>query len=508
MVQQTYKRSLSGSVGSGMKSVFGGGGRRFYILEHKVSSKYHKAGECQQIIVDQIEIGRDSKCQVRFDESFNTVSRRHAAIVRDGNNWKLVQLSQTNSTYLNGRKVENEWYLQNGDEIQLSTNGPKLGFIANSGDKGLVKSIGLTARLNLFRQQSLRPYKRALAALSCILVLALVSVAVLGIRFGEKHKQLVQQVNDKQSEIEALQKQVIDLNQDQIKQAASFEKTIKQMEMSAKKDKEEMMKKMDSVSRELGVSPTKIEACFDNVYYIMTIGYELLLDGGNLEWSCSDEKQPAPSWSGTGFLLDNNKFVTARHVIEGWNYDISTEEFLLLNELSNLGRLVAHYMAVSPTGEILKFTDKDFNMNKRRDRYVHSEDGTQYSQANSMEDDYAYADYIDIDGVEDRQGLLYNSNMSRNLKAGTHLTVLGFPYSLGANAIDDIEPVYANAKVSKGKLNNGVILTTDTSFERGNSGGPVFCYDENGDLVVIGIVSAGIGNATGFVVPISKIDNN
>ena len=55
MIQQTYKRSLSGSVGSGMRSVFGGNGRRFYILEHKVSSKYHKAGECQQIIVDQIE---------------------------------------------------------------------------------------------------------------------------------------------------------------------------------------------------------------------------------------------------------------------------------------------------------------------------------------------------------------------------------------------------------------------------------------------------------------------
>ena len=117
---QTYKRSLAGSVGAGMKSVFGSEGRRFYTLIHKVSSKYHKAGESQQIIVDQIELGRDPACQVRFDESFTTVSRRHAAIVKDGDNWKLVQLSKTNSTYLNGRKVQNEWYLQNGDEIQLS----------------------------------------------------------------------------------------------------------------------------------------------------------------------------------------------------------------------------------------------------------------------------------------------------------------------------------------------------------------------------------------------------
>ena len=76
---------------------------------------------------------------------------------------------------------------------------------------------------------------------------------------------------------------------------------------------------------------------------------------------------------------------------------------------------------------------------------------------------------------------------------------------LGANAIDDVEPIYANAVVSKGKLDNGVILTTDTSFEHGNSGGPVFCYDNEGDLTVVGIVSAGAGKATGFVVPISKI---
>ncbi|MCR4860724.1 MAG: FHA domain-containing protein, partial [Bacteroidales bacterium] len=142
-----------------MKSIFGGEGRRYYTLVHKVSSQYHKAGESQPIIVDEIELGRDPACQVRFDENFPTVSRRHAAIVKDGDNWKLIQLSQTNTTYLNGHPVQKEWYLQNGDEIQLSTNGPKLGFIIPEGKKGLVSSIGLTARLNLFRQQALRPYK-------------------------------------------------------------------------------------------------------------------------------------------------------------------------------------------------------------------------------------------------------------------------------------------------------------------------------------------------------------
>ena len=167
---QTYKKSFAGSVGAGMGSLIGGGNKTYYVLEHKVSSKYHKAGEAQEIIVDQVELGRDSNCAVQFDESFKTVSRRHAAIVRDGDNWKLIQLSQTNTTFLNGHPIKSEWYLQNGDEIQLSVNGPKLGFIIPQNNK--VGTIGLSRRLSAFRQQALKPYKTAMWSMAaCILLL-------------------------------------------------------------------------------------------------------------------------------------------------------------------------------------------------------------------------------------------------------------------------------------------------------------------------------------------------
>ena len=164
---QRFKKSVSGSIGAGMKSVIGGDGRRFFVLEHKVSSKYHKAGEEQKIIVDQIEIGRDPQCAVRLegtdpnDKMFLIVSRKHAAIEKDGDNWTLVHLSTTNSTFLNGRKLDKpgqKWYLQNGDEIQIAESGPKLGFKIPQGEKGLVKSLRMTDRLNLFRQHALRPY--------------------------------------------------------------------------------------------------------------------------------------------------------------------------------------------------------------------------------------------------------------------------------------------------------------------------------------------------------------
>lgn len=171
-MEANYKRTVAGSVGAGVAAVFNASGRQYYILEHKTESVYHHVGESQKIIVDQVELGRDSACQVRFDESFETVSRRHAAIVKDGENWKIIPLSQTNATLVNGQPVQGERILSSGDEIRLSSKGPIMGFIVPQGKQSMVSSIGMTERLNLFRQQALQPYKRALWAMATILIVA------------------------------------------------------------------------------------------------------------------------------------------------------------------------------------------------------------------------------------------------------------------------------------------------------------------------------------------------
>ncbi len=171
-MEANYKRTVAGSVGAGVAAVFNASGRQYYILEHKTESVYHHVGESQKIIVDQVELGRDSACQVRFDESFETVSRRHAAIVKDGENWKIIPLSQTNATLVNGQPVQGERILSSGDEIRLSSKGPIMGFIVPQGKQSMVSSIGMTERLNLFRQQALQPYKRALWAMAAILIVA------------------------------------------------------------------------------------------------------------------------------------------------------------------------------------------------------------------------------------------------------------------------------------------------------------------------------------------------
>lgn len=523
---QPYKRSISGSVGAGVQSLFGNGGRRFYLLVHKVSSKYHKAGESQQIIVDEIELGRDPRCQVRFDETFETVSRRHAAIVKDGENWKLVQLSQTNSTYLNGHKVEKEWYLQNGDEIQLSTNGPKLGFILPEGKKGLVSSIGLTARLNLFRQQALRPYKYALTALSCVLLLC---CGVGGYFLYDARKEnmelnaLVEQTQEQwDKEKETMRESLDSLTSSNASLLADAEARRKMLDSLAASNadlqadaeaRKREVNKLKSKVKELSERPvpsvaasnvdnSAIEACLPYVYFVQTIKFDIQLPTGEkVELDCS--KEGVPGWSGTGFLLNDGRFVTARHVVEGWYFwkDGSgvNEELMQFNYIvNNGGKVVATFIAVSSSGSQMQFTSDQFRCNRSGDETGTLEDGGRISLAPLDETDYAYLT------TSSHTGLSFDSQKSQHLERGTNLTVLGFPLGIGANAINDINPIYGSGIVAAPGLQKGRILTTDTNYEQGNSGGPVFCM-ESGHLVVIGIVSAGAGRSTGFVVPISVI---
>jgi hypothetical protein len=202
--QNSYKRTVAGSVGAGIGAIFNGSGRTYYILEHKTTSKYHNAGESQKIIIDQIEMGRDSSCQVRFDESFETVSRKHAAIVRDGENWQLVNLSNSNPTLVNGQPIQGHYYLQSGDEIQLSVGGPRLGFIVPQGKQGLTSSIRLTERMNLFRQQALAPYRRAIWILSTLLVLAIVGFGAWNYKLSLDNQELRKEMMTYQSKLDSL----------------------------------------------------------------------------------------------------------------------------------------------------------------------------------------------------------------------------------------------------------------------------------------------------------------
>lgn len=248
-----------------MGAIFNASGRRYYILEHKTESEFHHRGESQKIIVDEIELGRDAACQVRFGESFETVSRRHAAIVRDGENWKLIPLSQTNATIVNGQPVNGEWHLNSGDEIRLSSNGPVLGFIVPQGAQSMVKSIGLTERMNLFRKQALAPYKRAILILAIILVLAIAGLVAWNIyqaqQFDKELAEKQQQIELVQSNLEESDLLINELNEELEKStsasAAERARVQKRLE-EAQAEREALLKEAAALQADLQAAEQRV----------------------------------------------------------------------------------------------------------------------------------------------------------------------------------------------------------------------------------------------------------
>jgi hypothetical protein len=107
----------------------------------------------------------------------------------------------------------------------------------------------------------------------------------------------------------------------------------------------------------------------------------------------------------------------------------------------------------------------------------------------------------------------YDQTLSKNLKAGEKLYVMGFSLSLGGPDKGNVTPLYSESSVAiSGISEGGLIMVSNRGFEQGNSGGPVFVMKDN-MLKCIGIVSIGkINRSTGTMssigglVPIANIN--
>ncbi len=490
---KTFKNTLSGSVGAGMGSLFSPGGRKYYILEHKVTSKYHRAGESQEIIVDNIQIGRDSVCQVRFDENFKTVSRRHAAIVREGENWKLVQLSQTNRTFLNGYPVKNEWYLQNGDEIQLSVNGPKLGFIIPTGNKATVGSIGLTRRMSLFRQQALRPYKTAITVMAVCLLLAVGGLGtwnfMLKDDLSNQGKILAQQIEENKNNAEkadSLANELVTQNQkiaDYEDRIAKLQNDVKQANASAAA----AWKKASEVQVSGGVAGSaELTECAKNAYFCLLyvfVGDQLTNENF---WTGS---------SGTAFLLDDGRLVTAQHVIDPIGYpSLSDDEGFKKSLLMQLypDQFTCKFLAVSPTGDkyqkVFKLNNSPFRVGSSKLDVIGTVELEGMSvpvkcHAGGSDTDWAWIN------IGRSGGLPYDNSLSKSMPIKTHLDILGYPMGVGAENLSNVSPIFSESSVAREGLDtDGCILLSNSETDHGNSGGPVFTV-KDGKYVVVGILT-------------------
>lgn len=503
---QQGRPNLAKSVGSGIRSLTGGGGRTFFILRHITPSQKYRANQDQEIIVDYIELGRDPKCHIQYGDSQKTVSRRHAAISREGNTWMLKNLSESSPTLINGRPVTKQWFLQNGDEIQLSLEGPRLGFVLPSNN--VVSSIPLSRRFSLFREQALRPYKQGLMALAAALILVTAGSGYWLTHLTNENKKIGKELSKAVADGQKLKDENAVVKTDLSKMKNSFKGISKKMEnqsVSAEKHKQlideqqrqlEELKNKAEKDKKVGVQ--SIQELFPNVYFIRAEKVVVEFEG--------ETKELEYSWSGTGFLTTDGRFITARHVVEPWFFmkknDPNPTEVVCNIMACNGGKVTAHFTAYSPSGQKFSFKNTNFSANRNSDE-VSVINSAGLGEAKIRIAGMATgADWATANVGRTGQ-IIFDNSLSRNLTATTELHILGYPLGLGADGPNQISPYYTKATVATSGLSNNLIMVTNRGFESGNSGGPVFVV-KDGKYVAVGIVSIAVGNSTGGIIPIGN----
>jgi pSer/pThr/pTyr-binding forkhead associated (FHA) protein len=469
------------SLTTGMK-ILGGANIPTYTLEYLTTTGKHKQGSYETIVVPYVELGRDKKCGVTFGDDSPTVSRRHCAIERKGNETFIVNLSTSNPTLVNGRPVNERFFLNNGDEIQLSMEGPKLRF--NTTKTGTAK-MGFTNKMNLVMQQAIKPYKTAaIAFLITILVLAGGGTFAF-MKLNEENKKLVVEL-DKQSQS---MDEMIAENEEL---AEAFEENKQKLEGELASERarnkknaadmaarlEEMKNKNDEL---MNANKTYVELIEPLKKYTLAIFYnKIKVEYGG---SVVAEESYDPNCMCTGFLLEDGTFVTARHCIDAILTDIDVANFY---DASG-GSATLYYTAMSYDGSIkIDFTNKDMKADYSMDSY----DDVTYQ---GMSGKIRYPNYFE--GADwaylksnYSEGVPFDKELSKNLQSGTELMVLGYSYGMRYRKSGTLEPYFSTAKVTLTGLQNKTVHVSEAGWDSGNSGGPIY-VQQNGQAVCIGLVT-------------------
>jgi predicted enzyme related to lactoylglutathione lyase len=455
-------RKFAGSFGGSLRSLTGGKGRRYFVLEQLNNSGKHRAGETTEYIGDYIEMGRGGGFAVSFGEDFPTVSRPHAAIVRRNDGWALKPISINNPTLLNRAPIAGETTLRNGDEIQLSYEGPRVRFLLPPNNQ--VGTLGMTARMKAVMNEGVKPYKKAITVVVLGFLVLTGGLSWYIYKQGETYK--------------------TDL--------AHFRDEAKKLETN------KATPNHHTPSGDDAAASSALKDLYPGVFYLRTARVVFEIDG--------KQNEAKFAISGTGFLLNDGRFVTARHVVQPWYFleQGATDLEKALNIIASNGGKVTHYFtAFSSTGQQIEFNGDDFTVDSRADETekITLQNGQQVNSrvAHPSDKDWAMTKL----NTTVRSGLVIDKEMSKNLHASSTVFALGFPFGIGANGKDDIHPSYGPCTVSMDGLNKGVIMVSGRSFDHGDSGGPVFALADD-KYYVVGIVSAGAG-AQGIIVPVAAL---
>lgn len=471
------------SLTAGMK-ILGGANLPTYTLEYLTPTAKHAQGTYETIVIPYIELGRSSKCGVKFGDDTPTVSRQHCAIERKGDVATLINLSKSNPTFVNGQPVTDRRVLNNGDEIQLSTDGPKLRY--NTTKAGTAK-IGFTNKMNLVMQQAIKPYKTAAIAISSLFLVAVIGAAIA---IGQLKSENVVITEKLEEQAEITSKQADSLAKLNEANNALAE-VLKNTDSRLKAEQEKLIQTNRNLLAQLGdlrkKSDEVVAANKSGADLIEPLkGYVLaiFMDKMTIEYQGNTETYDMGSeCMCTGFITDDGNFVTARHCIDATLTD---------NEVANFvdnsgGNVTIHFTAMSYDKSIkFQFTNKEMTADYSVDKkYAHNLQGI--SGTIRIPDYFTGADWaykkVNITG-----GLPFNKELSGNLRSGDRLIVLGYSYGMTYRKDGNLEPYFSTGNVALSGLSRKTIQTSEAGFDGGNSGGPVFVV-RDGKIQTIGIVT-------------------
>lgn len=536
----------------------------------------NSANSSQMFVVPNITIGRAGACHVRYGDQYTSVSRQHASITGNNNQYYLNHNpAATNPTYVNGTPISGPHLLKNGDTIQFSQNGPRARFnVSNT----KTSTIGVTARVNRAMGQAIRPYRKAVAILG---ILLLGSIAGLGYNFfgdegrddaiatnkeglEEARNSLTAEIKKASDMLEGLRSKLsatqdsLDAAKDKVgniedalveekkrsgqNSAAAaalkrkYEEALRNQQAfhheiaKLKTIKAEGEARKESAQAGIGVlstgdqgnssKPTNSDYPlreFDNDIYFIKLESIIPVSGSLTDAKIREYKKDFDGlYSGTGFLTNEGKFITARHVVEGFkffsvgenNCDMDIDNTMLsLNAIDLRGDLLMKYVATSPRGDVLKFTNKMIKFDDTEET-IHQYDcedelGNRYSGSLTRYPEFArFTDWASVDfaGRKGISSIELNRNFSTELKKGKKLEVSGYARGSALQG-SSYDPLYSTATIAQDGLTDQVINVSNYGYDAGNSGGPVFAKNSNGKYQVIGIVSGSYGKV-GRIVPI------
>lgn len=460
----------------------GGGNVQAYTLEYLSSSKKHPAGSYETIVIPYIEIGRHNACAVKFGNDASTVSRKHASIERKGSETIIRNLSSTNPTLVNGRPVNRQYYLNNGDEIQLSMEGPRMRF--NVSGTGTAK-MGMTKKMNLVMQQAVRPYKSVAIGLVVFIILLSAGGGYAIMNLSKDNQVMSGKIAEQQKITEAQADSIAAMNRENEKMLTNFEQTKAEMKETFEKERARMLEENKKLAEEVKKSQNSSTKYAETIEPLKGKTLAIFMERVKVEYQNQviiDESYD-PQCMCTGFLIGEGTFVTARHCID---------QFLTSNELLNFyehsgANTIVYFSARSFDGKInIQFTNDDLVADYSKDEKM--EFTYQGVPGVVRQPDYfTGADWAYLN-TDLEEGMQSDNDLSASIKSGTELFVLGYSYGEKYRQSGTMEPYFSTAKVALSGIQKGTINVTEAGFDGGNSGGPVFMLHE-GEPKVIGIVT-------------------